>query len=327
MTKLIISIAAITIILSLLLVSFLWYKHCILSVQDDIIYVMRISRNRLLIGISGIIFFSAMDVLSFFLDDQMIQGFLFFYFFVLISVYLCIVVLLWRGIIRADSITFYTPLLPKKEIKFYEIDYVHYTDNNTYGLGGQKSLVGYHGQKKLFSIEEDISGFSFLCALLYERKKIKYTPVIENSTSEEIMTHIPVLENFSVTPKKTDKIRAVVCFLLITPWSIYAIWDRTEFELIYQLIAVVAMLISFPILFSNLLWKATIDFHNISIRNSLGIVKNYEMRQITKVVELEHYIILYIGQKKIAKIAKDNKNFQYLFERLLRTEAEINRKY
>ena len=44
-------------------------------------------------------------------------------------------------------------------------------------------------------------------------------------------------------------------------------------------------------------------------------------------VELEHYIVLYIGPKKIAKIAKDSKNFQYLFERLMRTDAEIYRKF
>ena len=68
------------------------------------------------------------------------------------------------------------------------------------------------------------------------------------------------------------------------------------------------------------------DFHTISIRKFPGIVKTYEIRQITKVDELEHFIVLYAGQKKIAKIAKTDKNFQNLFERLLRSDAEIYRK-
>lgn len=77
----------------------------------------------------------------------------------------------------------------------------------------------------------------------------------------------------------------------------------------------------------TMLKKVTVDFRTISVRNSLGFAKTYDIRQITEVEELEHYIVLYIGSKKIAKIAKDSKNFQYLFERLLRTEAEIYRKF
>lgn len=227
-----------------------------------------------------------------------------------------------------DSLTFYTPLLPAKKIKFYEIDFVHYTDNHTYGLSGQKTLVGYRGGKKLFSIEEDICGFPLLCALLCERGKVDYVPAMENPTVEKALHRIPVVENFTVTAKTEEKVRAVLpdLFLLI-PCFVYILWYRTDFELIYQIIAIAMLPLFLWDLFSKLLQKVTVDFRTISVRNSLGFAKNYEIRQITEVEELEHYIVLYIGSKKIAKIAKDSQNFQYLFERLLRTEAEIYRKF
>ena len=328
MDKIIVSITAVTIILILLLASCWWYKYYIPSAKDDVLYVMRMSRNRLLIGIPCIIFFSIMDVVSvIFLDAQTFVAFVIFYFFTLLGVYLCIAIQLWRGMIRSDSLTLYMPLLPAKEIKFYEIDFVHYTDNNTYGLSGQKTLAGYRGKKKLFSIEEDIIGFQFLCALLCERGKVEYIPVTENPTAEKIMKRVPVVEIFSVTAKTGNKVRDIIFFLFLALCFAYILWDRAEFELGYQIIAVVMLPLSFLELLSELLWKVTVDFHTISIRNSLGIVKTYEIRQITEVAEFEQHIILYAGQKKVVKIAKSRKNFQYLFERLLRSEAKIYRKY
>lgn len=107
---------------------------------------------------------------------------------------------------------------------------------------------------------------------------------------------------------------------------VYTLWNHSEFELPYQIIAIFMLLLILPNTISTLLWKVTMDFHTISIRNYLGITRTYEIRQISKVLELENHIVLYAGEKKVAKIAKSSKNFSYLFERLLRTEAEIYRK-
>lgn len=329
MDKIIVSIIAVIIILILILASHLWYWLCVISTGEDILYVMRMSRGRMVIGIPSVIFSLIMTVVPIiFLDAQMFVVFVTFYLFLLLSMYFCIMIRLWRCVIREDSLTFYTPLLPAKEIKFYEIDFVHYTDNHTLGLSGQKTLVGYSGGKKLFSIEEDIYGFPLLCALLCERGKADYVPAMENPTAEKTLHRVPVVENFTVTAKTEEKIRAVLPDLfLLLPCFVYILCNRTEFELIYQIIAIALLP---PLLWDTickLMQKVTVDFRTISVRNSLGFAKTYEIRQITEVVELEHYIVLYIGSKKIAKIAKDSKNFQYLFERLLRTEAEIYRKF
>ena len=290
--------------------------------------MMHMSRGRMVIGIPGVIFSLIMTVVPIiFLDAQMFVAFVTFYLFLLLSVYLCIMIRLWRCVIREDSLTFYTPLLPAKKIKFYEIDFVHYTDNHTYGLSGQKTLVGYRGGKKLFSIEEDICGFPLLCALLFERGKADYVPAMENPEVEKTFRHVPVKESFTVTVKTGDKVRDIIGSLFLVPCCAYILWDRTEFELFHQIVAVILLLLCVSNSFPTMLRKITVDFRTISVRNALGFTRTYEIRQITEVVELEHYIVLYIGPKKIAKIAKDSKNFQYLFERLMRTDAEIYRMF
>ena len=328
MDKIIVSAIAVIIILILILASHFWYRHCVISTGEDVLYVMRMSRGRLVIGVPCVIFPLIMTVIPIiFLDDQMFVAFVVFYLFLLLGVYLCIMIRLWRCVVREDSLTFYTPLLPAKKIKFYEIDFVHYTDNNTYGLSGQKTLVGYRGGKKLFSIEEDICGFPLLCALLFERGKADYVPAMENPADEKTLHRVPVVESFSVTAKTGDKVRDLIGSLFLVPCCTYILWDWTEFELFYQIVAVVLLLLCVSNFFPTMLRKVTVDFRTISVRNALGITKAYEIRRITEVVELEHYIVLYVGSKKIAKIAKSSKNFQYLFERLMRTEAEIYRKF
>lgn len=329
MDKITISVTATVIILIFLLISYLWYRYCVPPSGDDVLFIMRMSRSRLVIGVPGLIFCLIMTIVPIILlDDQMFIAFVTFYIFTLFGIYVCMMMLLWRCVIREDSLTFYMPLLPAKKITFHEIDFVHYKDNNTYGLSGQKTLVGYRNKKRLFSIEEDIIGFPLLLAMLHERGKVDYAPVMENPTAEKTLSRVPVVESFSLSAKTGEKVSTVLIDLLfLFPCSAYILWNRAEFELIYQIIAVIMLLFFIPNFLSTMLWKVTVDFRTIAVRNSLGVTKTYEIRQITEVAELENHIVLYAGEQKIVKIAKDSKNFQYLFERLLRSEAEIYRKF
>lgn len=327
MDKIIVSITAATIALILILVSYLWYRLSVPTVQDDILYIMRIPRRRLLVGILGILFFSAMTIPFWGEEDNWLTAFAFFYLSVLFYEYWCVMVLLWRCAIREDSLTIYMPLLPAKKINFHEIEYVYCTDNQTLGMSGQKKLEGYRGHKKLFSIEEEIYGFPLLYELLYERGKVGYVPVMENLKKEATLQRVPLVESFTVSEKTEDKIRTVLIDLVfIIPCMAYILWNRKEFELFYQVAALIMLLLFLPNAFSTLLWKVTMDYQTLSIRTFPGITRTYEIRKITKVIELENFVVLYVGEKKIAKIAKSSKNFPYLFERLLQTEAEIYRK-
>lgn len=325
MDKTIASVTVAAIILLLILASCLWYKRCVPSLRDDILYMMRAPRLYKLLGAAGIIFFSIAGIAFLFEQENYLFPFIFFFCAVFFYVYFLLAALLWRCVIKEDSLTFYNPLLPTKEIKFYEIDFVHFTDNSLSLISGGKTLVAYRGKKKLFTIPEDTSGFSFLCALLYEYGKLEYIP--HPSATKEPLAHIPVVESFSITKATEEIVRSVVGDALLIPVSAYILWDRTEFELIYQIIAVVFLILCLDDLFQTLSWKVTVDYRTISIRYFIGIVKIYDIREITKVEEQKVHIILYAGEKKIAKIAKESQNFEYLFERLMRTEAEIYRKY
>lgn len=327
MDKIIVSITAVAILLIFILVSHLWYRLSVPTTQDDILYVMRIPHSELLIGILGLLFFSAMAIPSIILlEDNWFLAFAVFYLFILWGEYWCIMVFLWRCAIREDSLTIYMPLLPAKKIHFHEIEYVYCTDNQTFGMSGKK-LEGYRGQKKLFSIEEEIYGFPLLYELLYERGKVGYVPVMENLKKEDTLQRVPLVESFTVSEKTEDKVRTVLIDLVfIIPCMAYILWNRKEFELFYQVAALIMLLLFLPNAFSTLLWKVTMDYQTLSIRTFPGITRTYEIRKITKVIELENFVVLYVGEKKIAKIAKSSKNFPYLFERLLQTEAEIYRK-
>ncbi len=328
MDKIIVSITTAAIALILILVSYLWYRLSVPTVQDDILYIMRIPRRRLLLGILGILFGFAMTIPFWWEKDNWFTAFAFFYLFMLFYEYWCVMVLLWRCIIREDSLTIYMPLLPAKEIKFHEIEYVYYTDNHTFGMSGQKKLEGYRGRKKLFSIEEEIYGFPLLYTLLDERGIVGYVPSMEHLKKEDSLQRVSLVESFTVTEKTEDRVKTVLIDLLfIVPCMAYVLWNREEFELIYQAAALIMLLTFLPHALSTLLWQVTVDYQTISIRTFPGITRTYEIRQITEIIELENFIVLYVGKKKIAKIAKDSKNFPYLFERLLQTEAEIYRKF
>lgn len=164
--------------------------------------------------------------------------------------------------------------------------------------------------KKLFSIEEDIIGFPILCCLLHESGKLEYIPVpLFSSTSKQPAARIQVRESFSLSETRTEQISSVISSVFLILCSVYVLWNQTEFELFYQIIAVIMLLFFVPNLFHNLFWKVTVDYHSISIRRFPFLVKTYEIRQITAVVETQNHITLYAGPKRWLKLQKQAKTF------------------
>lgn len=172
MDKIIVSITAIAVILIFILVSRLWYRLSVPTVQDDILYVMRIPHSELIIGILGLLFFSAMAIPSIiFWKDNWFTAFAFFYLLMLFYEYWCIMVLLWRCAIREDSLTIYMPLLPAKEIKFHEVEYVYCTDNQTLGMSGQKSWKATTVERNCFLSRKKSTDFRFCIRFSTNREK------------------------------------------------------------------------------------------------------------------------------------------------------------
>ena len=324
MDKIIVSIIAIAIILIVILVAYCWHRKYFPLTDENIIYVMRPSREYFVIGIIGTIVFSTVAITSLiFFDEQAIVAFLIFYGFVLLGIFTCIVALLEKYVIKTDSLILYTPPLSPKEIRIYEISTVKIKEIRISPyFSGKMALIGYHDKKKLFTIDESAKGFPLLYDFLFQFGKIE----------AEKTEHTPFIENFSVTENTSEIVEKVVGAAFFLVLSVLVILDKDELALhrLSETIFLIAAALFLTIFFLSealhaLLWKITMDYHTISIRNSFGIVKKYEIAQITKVQESEHFIVLFSGQKKIAKIFKDYKNFDFLLERLVRKEIEIQK--
>lgn len=327
MEKIIVIVTAVIIILIIILASYYWNKKCFLSVyynkrygngshdnshyggidygstdydntRNNMFYIMPISygyvRVYFFIGIAGIIIWGTISTLCLIFFDTF--AFWIFYCFVLLSVYLCIDVSLEKYVITLDSLIHYIPLLPPKETKINEITTVKYTDNKTNNYHtDRKVLVGYHDRKKLFSINESVDGFDLLLSLFFQNGKLE-------------TEHRPVLEHFSVAGKKSDIIGAVLGFPIVFAIWVYAICvNDLEWILIIMSAPFVPLYISYML--DNLLLKVTVDSHTMSVRNSFGIVKTYDISQITEIQERKNHIVLFSGKEKIIRLPKDYVNF------------------
>lgn len=307
MTQAIFYSIAIVLILLLLLASHLWHQKYLPPVSEDAIYTMDLAHRYLFWAILCIIFYGVAAFTVHLLIEEMalwLVLFLISYVAMLGAIYFYIYVIFWRCVIRIDSLTFYTPLFPPKEIKLHEITLVKYIDNETLlHAPNEKALVGYCRHKRIFFIEENTKGFYLLYNLLEENGKLE---------------RIPVIEEFTITCPRSDVLRGVFSFLGFAILSAVVLWNRVELEPPYLIILIAMTLLFLFDMLRVLLWKITVDYQNISVRNFLGITRTYALHEITRIEERGSYIILYSAKKKLAKIAKDSDHFTYLMERFRR---------
>lgn len=92
-------------------------------------------------------------------------------------------------------------------------------------------------------------------------------------------------------------------------------------KVFYIIFFACATLINVEWLMNELLWRVTVSYQTIEIRNSYGYKKSYFIRDISRVKEESNHILLFVGDKKIAKISKDCENFI-----LLRTRLDYEKK-
>lgn len=304
MERIIISIAAVIFIAIIIFIEYLRQKKCLSSVKDDILVILPSSPAYFYLGIMGMIVFAIPTVIFLInLDKETIIGFAVFYCFALLCVYLCIYGLFGKCVITTDSLIVYMPLIPVKKIRADEITSVKYSKNRTGPTGTERKVLKiYHQHKKICSIEDDdIQGFDLLYYLFEQSGKIE---------------RIPIEENITVTARKSETVCGVIGLLFFLVLWLYMIWNKNEFELFYHILIIVVILVTLIEMMHILLWRVTMDAHTISVRNSFGTVKTYEISQITKVAKKDDDIILYTGEKEIVKIPKKAKNADYLAVRL-----------
>ncbi len=272
-------------------------------------YVMRQSREVLAIGIiSDIVWLLAVIGVIFTLDENTEIALLIFGAFFLLGIGLTIYAIAWRCVVEGESMTFYCPFLPVKVIKFYELTRVTYRENRTGGYGtGRKMLTGYRGKKKVFEFLDNVAGFELLHYQLCQLGKIE-----TNELKEEF-----VLKN-----TKSNIFSAAFGAVLFGGMLILCcVLKEEEIGAFYIIFFACATLVNVDWLMNELLWRVTVSYQTIEIRNSHGYKKSYFIRDISRVKEESNHILLFVGDKKIAKISKDCENFI-----LLRTRLDYEKK-
>ncbi|MDE5596590.1 MAG: hypothetical protein K2J04_02020 [Lachnospiraceae bacterium] len=297
MDKITVGILAAAFILLLILTAslqLLWQKKHFSP--KNIIFTVAPSPAYLIVFIPLNIVLGIIDGLFLYLD---ILVFLTFYCLELLGVFLCIYVLLWKCVITEDSLILYRPFLPVKKISASYITSVKIKKASG-ATSEREILIGYHQQKKIFSIDSgDVDDFDLLCYFFDLTKRINRTPDVET---------------FTITDKKSEAVCAVIAFIVLPAVWIFLTWDNDE--LFYHILMASVMLCLIPGGMHALLWKVTVDSHTLSVRNSFGIVRTYEINQITRVEKEEKHVILYVDDKPIAKISKYAENFDYLTMRI-----------
>ena len=172
--RLIISVIAIAIILIEILFAFCWHKKYFPLDSGNSIYVINSRRGYLLFGIILSVLCSFISVISIiYIEDIFI--FCFFYLPDCFFIYFSITALLERCVIKADSLTFYTPPLPPKVIKFCEITSVRLmSDHMPYRLD-KNGLAGYRNKKILFFISEKEKGYDLLLSHFLQEGKVEHS--------------------------------------------------------------------------------------------------------------------------------------------------------
>lgn len=218
------------------------------------------------------------------------------------GIYLSIYALLWRCVVKVDTMTFYCPFLPAKEIKIYEITTVKYVENRVTAYGEKKALVAYCNKKKIFEIFDDVIGFQLLYYHFYQLGKI-----MRGELKEE----------FSVKTNKEDIFATLLSLVFFGGVLIgVLIFEKESLNSVYMVAIMSMTLFCLFDLVYKLLWKVTINFDTIQIRDSFGKSETYSIQDITKLQEKGNYIFLYTGTIQITKIPKNSENFQLLQERL-----------
>ena len=220
-------------------------------------------------------------------------------FLVLMLVYTSVLIdtLLWWAVVEADIMTVYNPFFPIKKFNICEISKVkEFKSGITYNR-----MVGYVERKKVFEVDRSVIGFDQFCEQLYYAGKLK---------------PIEIKENFTVRISKSDIVGDIFGIVVFGACLSAAIIMREEITIIFIIgVGFLSAKLLIDIV-NKVLWKVTVNYDSICVRNKFGIEKSYLWKEITMVQEWSGGADLFVGNKRIVKVATDNENYTPLMVRL-----------
>jgi Formate hydrogenlyase subunit 3/Multisubunit Na+/H+ antiporter, MnhD subunit len=192
-------------------------------------------------------------------------------------------------------------------------------------VGGKMQLIFYRNGKKLFCVDSDMSNFELLLERMKAEKRLE-----RGFLTECGMELNEWKDEFAITETAADKFRAVFGLLLGTGMFVGGIfcWNELREEtywFFYYAVILLMFAAGIGEFTKAMFWKVTVTYREIHVRDAVGRVRTYALRDITRVEEKDAIIILYVNQKKIAKIDKASKNSALLVERINRAAQREGR--
>ena len=224
----------------------------------------------------------------------------------IICIYLSIDYLNWKMVVKNREVTL-TRLF--KQPKVFKIkDVVSAKDNHS-------TLLLYFDKKKKISVP-GVLGIDLLKILLQEAGKFEDSQhsKIKQMRNEKMSKQD---STFELQIPKSQGIFYLACAVLAI---VVFIFTFSTDDTLLLAILLLAPFVFIGLSLRPLRWRATVDMHTITIKDTFGKIKAYKIEEITRMDihsnRKNYYLILTIDKNEIAKIHSSTKNTDLLLARL-----------
>lgn len=292
-------------------------KKEMLELQTETNYIMRLQQSFLgvsipAVGVGCFVLCAYVYIYEYKWDWGAIIGFAIY---TLLEEGFSIYTIRWKMVIDDGLMTIYSLFSVVKMYNIDEISIVRISELQGKYFRGIKILKVYCGKKKIFEVNERMKGCGLLYKMFLEAGKIE---------------PLQIKEEFTVSNKFEDIFASLFGVLLfggcLIAVCIEWILSIEEVNLGMLIILIVFTVVSAVSLINELLWKITVIKNLIYIRSEFGRKKVFLIQQITRALEDEYNLFLFVGEKQIAKVDKNCKNYRFLSDRILGEGITIYRK-
>ncbi|MDE7223103.1 MAG: hypothetical protein K2O34_04905 [Acetatifactor sp.] len=252
----------------------------------------------------------------------------------------CFVFAFWGIVVNEDrgKLEYYRPPLKPVRVNISDITRVQFLENRLNTTERYRIRV-FQGCRKLFDASDEMLNFDLLAQYLSENEAGAAEPDLYKQYYDGEYTieqgyfrqgwieTAEQTDDFSVMASLPEKVRNGVPILIFLVIDILLVWNWKEWSrgepyyFWYAACLTLFILLGLSIFISQMLRKISVCNHKIRVRNAFGRMHVYDAGEIVGVKRKEHYLILYAGGKRIAKVSKDDVNFAS-FEEWLSRELE-----
>lgn len=303
-------------------------------------YIVRILPLYTGITLLGIVFFLSIIWGMILLDEPDLVCMLIFLSFILFCLAGCFAFLFWGIAVNEDrgKLEYYRPPFRPLQINISDITKVQLLENRLNTTERCRIRV-FRRDRKLFEASDEMQNFYLLAQYLSENEAGAAEPdlykqyyageytIEQGYLRQDGIEKAEQTDGFSVRDTLSEKVRNGIAVFISLILDILLVWNWREgsreepYYFWYVACFTLLFLLGLSIFIPQMLRKVSVCNHRIRVRNSFGRVRTYDAGEITKVKRKENYLVLYVGEKRIAKVYKDDVNFAS-FEEWLNRELE-----